>query len=565
MNNDGELLIPRKGISSDKQHLISSTMGQTERSIIFRKNFTDRLSSCLLASHRIVCECCFKDLMVGGQCKTCPECSRKYGEPSSPSDGRKCTGPGPRPAKFDEVPSANFQYRRSRPHVPKCNKPSQSFNRSNNLDMFLRNHVNACQENLQNCQNMETSITTAMEDKEKMKKIFLQCNKKLEALKADISNLQEMNIRRIQRLDRDKCRLKGRRCTVEAISKKIRAFKGKLDVVNRFEEAVQLTDEDPYVEVSAGLRDIQKFVKDDELRGERLLQISKELEVRVEITEGCLRQQEDEISEPDDCDEVGYLEPCITKSLATCSLLSRRITITDLLALDQFTKCRVQGGTVFAAQNFKHRRRYAKFFISETNQLLLGHLQDIELPQNSQVVEYSEIMKIREHHLQQLFLELSDGRTSLGRLYINILPDNTRASHFYLLCIGEMGPSYANTRILDICDKGHDRLESLRCGDYENNNGTGGKPLVPITPEDVADVRLSARGGILAGIGTGEDRMIGQFKIYLKHDARRFCKSTFATIEDGLDILNRAVVRYSNIAEVFIKECGVVLWKQGST
>ncbi|XP_068209697.1 uncharacterized protein [Palaemon carinicauda] len=450
MNNDGELLIPRKGISSDKQHLISSTMGQTERSIIFRKNFTDRLSSCLLASHRIVCECCFKDLKVGGQCKTCPECYRKYGEPSSPSDGKKCTGPGPRPAKFDEVPSANFQYRRSRPHVPKCNKPSQGFKRSDNLDMFLRNHVNACQENLQNCQNMETSITAAMEDKEKMKKTFLQCNKKLEALKADISNLQEMNTRRIQRLDRDKCRLKGRRCTVEAISKKIRAFKGKLDLANRFQEAVQLTDEDPYVEVSAGLRDIQKFVKEDELRGERLLQ-------------------------------------------------------------------------------------------------------------------YSEIMKIREHHSQQLFLELSDGRTSLGRLYINILPDNTRASHFYLLCIGEMGPSYSNTRILDICDKGHDRLESLRCGDYENNNGTGGKPLVPITPEDVADVRLSTRGGILAGIGTGEDRMIGQFKIYLKHDARRFCKSTFATIEDGLDILNRAVVRYSNIAEVFIKDCGVVLWKQGST
>ncbi|XP_066947792.1 uncharacterized protein [Macrobrachium rosenbergii] len=579
MNNDGQMLsYSRRGNSESTESLLSSPVGPTEICLCCRVAFgVVRRPVTLSCCHR-VCECCVKAAITENRRKMCPECGQTF-ESFTPSTRKKlgipvlphlgpgrtlsvrsqgCEGPRVPNSKFSERPSLCSQSR-----SVLCDSK-----RSSKLDGFLSNHLDACNEITENCQNLLSLTAIAMKGNEMMKKNLLQCNKKLEAVIEKSAKLKAENAKRIKSLDKDSATLKAYRCDIEADSKKIRAFKGKLDLVNRFKDAVPLTDQDPHVEVSTRLTDIQSCLKTGELTRNRFQQICEGQANSLDIVEDCLSQRWEESSE-EDCgssDEDQYLEPCKTAALcASYAMQPKELAASELRRMAQHTKCQILKGIVFAAQNFKCRQRFARLFISENDELMMGHLQDLDLPPGAHIVEYSAIMGLQESYSQQNFLDLSNARSHIGRLYINIFPQDMRGRQFHVLCTGEMGPSYANTRILEVCNKGHEKLESLRCGDYEYNNGTGGKVLVPFIPDDATQGQTSALAGSLTATGRCEDRIAGQFRIYMRHDTNRKCSTAFARIHSGMCILQRAIVRHPNIAEVFIKECGVVLWKLGST
>ncbi|XP_064122800.1 uncharacterized protein LOC135227000 [Macrobrachium nipponense] len=585
MNNDGQMLsYSRRGHSENTESLLSSPVRPTEICLCCKEAFDMARRPVVLGCCHRVCERCVKGAMTESRCKMCPECGQTF-ESFTPNIRRKLERPmlpHPRPGKTAIIraqeregpPRVSHSKLEGRPSLCSQRYDLHKDKRSSKLDVFLSNHLSACDESMENCQNNLSLIATSIQDNEVAKKYLLQCNKKLEAVEKYSTKLQEANTKRIKNLDKENAKLKAYRCHIEADSKKIRAFHGKLGLVNTFQNAAQLTDQDPHVEVSNRLQDIQSCLKTGDLKRNRYQQICEGQEVILEVIEECLKQREEESGEEDfnSCDVEEYEEPCkITTMLASLSIQPEELTVTDLRRMDQNTKCLIVKGSVFASQNFKCRKRFARLYISENDELLMGHLQDLDLPPCAHIVEYSAVMGLQESYSQQSFLDLSNARTDLGRLYIKIFPQSMRGRQFHVLCTGEMGPSYANTRILEVCNKGHEKLESLRCGDYEYDNGTGGKVLVPFIteavpfmPNDATHKQTSALSGSLTGIGRCEGKA-GQFKIYMRHDNNRTVNTAFARVQSGMNILHKAIVRHPNIAEVFIKECGVVLWNVGNT
>ncbi|XP_068210631.1 uncharacterized protein [Palaemon carinicauda] len=513
-----------------------------------------------------VCECCVRDAMTQSRSKKCPKCFAVF-ESFTPSNTRKHIAPKYPPklcatmstcSERDErsnLAAQNFS-KRSSFHSYGCSPKNK---RSSKLDGFLRNHLDTCNESIANCQTTLSLIDTAAQGNTEMKKTLAQCNKKLEAIIEECTRLQQTNKSRIKTLDKDNVWMKGHRCDIEVKLRRIKSFREKLNLVNKFQDAVNLTDQDPHVEVAAHLKDIQNWLKRDESRRERFQKVCDGVADRVGFAGKYFRLHDGDSSEED---EEGHMNPYGGVTAAgSYANTPNEITVTDLRKMNQITKCHVLKENVFATQNFRGRRRFAKLFISESGHMMLGHLQDLELPPDALVVEYSEIMGLQRPYPQQVFFEVSNAKTSLGLVHISLLPENMRARHFVLLCIGEMGPSYTGTKFLEVAAKGHEKLELLRCGDYENNNGTGGKSLIAFTHEEADNQQTSALAGTLTGIGKGEDLMLGQFWIYMRHDTERKNNTTFGKVESGLNILHQAIGQHKNISEVFIKESGVVLWK----
>ncbi|XP_068226080.1 peptidyl-prolyl cis-trans isomerase G-like [Palaemon carinicauda] len=262
--------------------------------------------------------------------------------------------------------------------------------------------------------------------------------------------------------------------------------------------------------------------------------------------------------ETSDLDRDGYLT-----LLPSCG---REETIPGVLKAEdlQEMSCDVEDlitqQKLFAIQVCKGKQRFADIWFSEGNELLLGHLREGNLPLYAQTIEHSEAMKLVDPSSTLTFLELSKIRSSLGRVYIHLFPDNCRCQQFLSLCTGDKGPSYANTRLLEV---GNGKREYIRCGVYENNNGTGGETWFPniFTEKESANPCGCSAGSVLGEV-PGQLETGSQFIICLRDitDHHEKCSfSAFGKVHEGLDVLTHAICQHRNVSEISIQGCGVIL------
>lgn len=156
-----------------------------------------------------------------------------------------------------------------------------------------------------------------------------------------------------------------------------------------------------------------------------------------------------------------------------------------------------------------------------------------------------------------VFLDLCWPRSKQQRVLIRLDPDTPMGRQFVLLCTGQRGPSYANTRLWGVGSKGLPG-ERLWLGDYERSDGSGGAALLPNLNR--GQYRKSGRAGALWGTWQWNGSARGaQFGITTrdKQDGGVW-SDVFGEVVEGMDCL-AAAIQHSDITEVNVVDCGVVL------
>ncbi|XP_042882326.1 uncharacterized protein LOC122259532 isoform X2 [Penaeus japonicus] len=153
-----------------------------------------------------------------------------------------------------------------------------------------------------------------------------------------------------------------------------------------------------------------------------------------------------------------------------------------------------------------------------------------------------------------VFLRLAwCGRTQ-GELIITLDNASIRSKQFLMLCIGDCEHSYRGTSFLSVANFGNPG-EMITGGDYENNDGTGGQPILPDLPPG-EQPHLPVTAGLLSGNIMATK--YAQFNIYTKNLPGYSDIYSFGRVTSGMDVLERAVL-VNNIRSVIIEDCGAVL------
>ncbi|XP_042211531.1 uncharacterized protein LOC121858943 [Homarus americanus] len=236
--------------------------------------------------------------------------------------------------------------------------------------------------------------------------------------------------------------------------------------------------------------------------------------------------------------------------------LLARVSQTTPLSLEELrpligpARILVEAGWVVAVQG--HLR--CSTITLQDSQLHLHTLRTRPTPNNARTLEHRAVMGLVDPTSTLVFLDLGWGGSTKGTVYIRLSPDNGLARQFLLLCTGERGPSYAGTRMLEVYNKGKPG-ERVCGGDYDNV-GEGVARLLPGLQVGPEYRKTPTAGTVRAEYGPASDNN-AQFCIFTR-DADWKISFAFGHVERGLQVV-RSAVKHSNIKEVTVVNCGVVL------
>ncbi|XP_042221997.1 uncharacterized protein LOC121866410 [Homarus americanus] len=203
----------------------------------------------------------------------------------------------------------------------------------------------------------------------------------------------------------------------------------------------------------------------------------------------------------------------------------------------------VEGNTLAAPLTLHHGRLHLHALISK------------QPPEDAVILPYSRVRNLVDASSALTFLQLAWGSNTGNHVYIRMSGNTKRGQNFLLLCTGERGPSYSGSHLtlahwLGRCG------EYVEGGDYENDNGTGGAPLL-----DDLEYDGELKQPITCGVVSARSRSIksaSMFKIYTKDSPGYFDKGVFGSVEIGMNVM-REVVMQKKITTVEVWDCGVVI------
>ncbi|XP_069193469.1 uncharacterized protein [Procambarus clarkii] len=232
----------------------------------------------------------------------------------------------------------------------------------------------------------------------------------------------------------------------------------------------------------------------------------------------------------------------------------KQLTVEDLRRMREPVKRLVEAGRVLAVQEDKDGCRSARITL-EDGQLYLHSLPRQPTPAHAHTLQESEVVGMLEPSCTLAFFDLGWAGSTRGRVTIRLTPDTPLARQFVLLCTGQRGHTYRNTKLLEVWDKG-ELGESVVGGDYESNDGEGGTPLLP---DLQGEYRKSGRAGTVLAWGELGGPRSTQF-IIITRDLQDGYQWTdvFGEVVSGLDVV-MAAVNHIDITEVTVVDCGVVL------
>ncbi|XP_069192192.1 uncharacterized protein [Procambarus clarkii] len=201
----------------------------------------------------------------------------------------------------------------------------------------------------------------------------------------------------------------------------------------------------------------------------------------------------------------------------------------------------VEAGRVLAVQEDQDGRRSARIILQD-GQLYLHPLLRQPTPAHAHTLQESEVVGVLEPSCTLAFLDLGWAGSTKGRVTIRLTPDTPLARQFVLLCTGQRGHTYRNTKLLQVCDKGQPG-EWVKGGDYESNDGARGAPLLPDLQGRYRESRRA--GAVLCCDDLGGPRS-AQFFITTRDRQDGYLWShVFGDVVSGLD-----VTKSSALAEI---------------
>ncbi|XP_042233200.1 uncharacterized protein LOC121873623 isoform X2 [Homarus americanus] len=232
-------------------------------------------------------------------------------------------------------------------------------------------------------------------------------------------------------------------------------------------------------------------------------------------------------------------------------ITTNKLTVDDLGRMTEGVKRQVEAGRVYAVHQDQHGLRSSRI-TTQYGRLYLHTLQSQPAPLHAHTIQFTDFVGALDCSSTLVFLDLGWAGSTRGRVHIRLSPDTPRGRQFTLLCTGQRGHTYANTNFLKVCNKGREG-ECVVGGDYQYNDGKGGAPLLP---DLQGDYRVSGSAGDVGCCYGGDTRGV-QFSISTRYRSSWLIE-VFGKVESGLEVV-KAAVNHSNIREVTVVDCGVVL------
>ncbi|XP_063854792.1 uncharacterized protein LOC135096954 isoform X3 [Scylla paramamosain] len=157
------------------------------------------------------------------------------------------------------------------------------------------------------------------------------------------------------------------------------------------------------------------------------------------------------------------------------ALLAPPLTAEDLHSLTQPARGLVEAGLVFAVHDVKGKTRHARISL-EDGSLYLHSLQAQALPNFTATLQMGKVVPAAPPC--EVFLDLAWPGSAARRVVVSLPQDTPRGRQFMLLCSGQRGACYANTRLFNVMREGQPG-ECVVGGDYQTGDGRGGAALLP--------------------------------------------------------------------------------------
>ncbi|XP_050721427.1 histone-lysine N-methyltransferase 2D-like isoform X13 [Eriocheir sinensis] len=228
-------------------------------------------------------------------------------------------------------------------------------------------------------------------------------------------------------------------------------------------------------------------------------------------------------------------------------ILTLNLKTKDLRSLSQPPLSLIQAGQVFAVCQVEGQRRLARISF-EASRLCLHALKEQHHSLDAATLQVS--MVVPPSPPCMVFLDLSWPGSSPRRVQIHLSPDTPWGRQFMMMCTGQHGPSYLNTRLFSVGCKGKPG-EYVVGGHHKSNDDTLNEGAYS----------KSGRAGAVRGMAwkDGTQGVCGLFAICTR-ECRNDIKlpRVFGEVVNGLHVVAEAA-QHIKIGEVTVVDCGVVL------
>ncbi|XP_068226507.1 E3 ubiquitin-protein ligase TRIM13-like [Palaemon carinicauda] len=473
-----------------------------------------------------ICSSCI-DQLIKTNNQSCPFC-RKAFQATSANDFR------PNNALLDLVKYIAEVESGKRSHYTKRTKSFAAWKKD------FRRDIN--EGILAECVRSKAQIQGAIERNEKMEERFLQVNGEIKnEIQRDLLEIEEINGKRVKELQDNKAHLRGILDTLLKEEGKIK------DAYDKLEGSVNFTSAGPVIDSIEGIEksiktfsgEVEEFISKEEVMYNDIKMELDYTKRKVSIIQEILSTEREEENE------------------------AAIITANDLRRMSGPLRKLVENGRFLAFQEYRGRRRYAVMKMASRQRLLLFHLKELEhLPDEVLLVKHEGATIFAGESSKRTFLELDVGGAYQLMLIIRFINNGSYAQNFFHLCLGDLGPSYAGCKFLEVIDKDNDG-ERIITGDYERNDGNGGKAVIQGVDwggEGKKDIYLgqTLEEGLVGG-GSNLEERVSKFIIVTSTDQAMDACYPFGMVEEGLGILRDAILHYPNTPPITIRNCGMVL------
>ncbi|CAL4062073.1 unnamed protein product [Meganyctiphanes norvegica] len=203
----------------------------------------------------------------------------------------------------------------------------------------------------------------------------------------------------------------------------------------------------------------------------------------------------------------------------------------------------------------KHNNRQGRLHL-ENGRLHMYSLEDLNMDPDI-IIKVPFLASIADHKGQEVFLDLSYGNNSIGRVYIKLWRHLRRAQHFLELCLGLRGPSYKGAKFTErkFCTDDFP-FEYIVAGKY-NYDGFYSSRGIMDNLEWGEDHKGPRKRGIIIGASYGEAEKDALFA-FCTQDAEGEFKCPFGEVINGMDIIDKAMQK-ATLKELIITDAGMVL------
>ncbi|XP_064084501.1 uncharacterized protein LOC135200105 [Macrobrachium nipponense] len=437
------------------------------------------------------------------------------------------------------------------------------------LIRFINDSSATWMDKVASCREASDRIKSHIQKNTERRKDILQINRSISNEISRMKTITERNDRKEQYLENKNTFLGDHLKTIQEKEDNLQSLMKELARATDFKAAAPYIDN--IEEVQRDLESYLRYLEDYLPRGEN---ISEDIEKNVLGMNKKFEIIQDVLSSPEEgCKDIAAAETAeldrneyliFNPSSDRHDNIPSEIMAEHLRDMNNDMERLIRQQKLFAIQSCQGKKRLAEIWFSQDNELLLGHLTEQKLPPYAYAIKHSEVMKLLDPASGVTFLELGNMRSTLGSVYIRLLPDNIRCQQFLLLCTGEKGRSYAKTRLLEVGNKHCLKREYVRFGDYEKNDGTGGRALFSdITREKEKTDPCRCLAGAVLGEVPGQMETGSQFIICTSdtpdshHEICAF--SAFGKVYKGLDVLTNAISQLRNLTDISIQRCGVIL------